>query len=642
MEKQLNTRYLLICTFLVISTLVVYWQVKDHAFINLDDNQYITENIHVQCGLTYDGMKWALTAFHATNWHPVTWLSHMLDIQFFGFKPGAHHLVNLFFHVINTLLLFTVLNRMTHALWKSAFVAALFALHPLHVESVAWVAERKDVLSTFFWMLTMVAYILYAEKPNFKRYLATLTFFILGLMAKPMLVTLPFALLLLDYWPLNRFQYQKAEKNDSLKSTKAENFKRRKGKYNKVPVKEKAADNQPQKSNYSWAVTRNLLREKIPFFIFSTLSSIVTVHAQQEATPSLQMLPFADRIGNALISYIQYIEKMFWPRDLAVFYPHPGLPSLWAILIAAALLLGITAIILWQGRRFRYLMVGWFWYLGTLVPVIGLVQAGDQSMADRYTYIPLIGIFIIAAWGIPELLKKWRHQKIVLTLSSSLIIIVLIPTAYKQVSYWKNSITLFQHCLVVTHNNYIAHERLGNALADIGKTEEAIVHYRESIKIKPGFVNTHNNLGVELARQGKTDEAITYFRNVLLMKPNDVDAHYNLGNELLRQGKIDEAITHFITALQLSPNNSSIYINFGAALAIKGKTDEAISYLNKAIQLKPNEAKAHGMLARILFMQGKSDQAADQFREALRLNPEDNTAKRYLNRIMAESKERGR
>lgn len=590
-EKQLKTKYAVICVLLIIATLVTYGQVKDHAFVNLDDIHYITDNAHIKNGLTYEGVKWSLTAVYASNWHPVTWLSHMLDVQLFGLKPGAHHLVNLFFHVINTLLLFMILNRMPGALWKSAFVAALFALHPLHVESVAWASERKDVLSAFFWMLTMGAYVYYTEKPDFKRYLATLAFFILGLMAKPMLVTLPFVLLLLDYWPLNRFQFQRAEKDDSQKSLNAGNTRQKKRK--------------AEKPQHPWAVLLPLLKEKIPFIILSALSGVVTIYAQKEATLSLQALPFADRIGNAFFSYIKYIKKMLWPQDLAVFYPPLVVLPAWQILTAAVLLLGITLIMLWKGKRYPYGPVGWFWYLGTLVPVIGLVQAGEQSMADRYTYIPIIGLFITAAWGIPEPLKTWRHQKIFLAVSSCLLIFALMSVSYKQVSCWKDSITLFQHCLDVTHDNYVAHV----------------------------------NLGVELIRLGKTEEAIAHFRKALMIKPNDAEAHANLGNELLRQGKTEEAISHFTTALQFNPNMTSVYINYGAALATQGKFDEAIRYLNKAVELGPGVVNAHGMLASVLFMYGKHDQAADEFREVLRLNPEDKTAKAFLNRIVDKSKE---
>ena len=590
-EKQLETKYVFICVLLIIATLVTYGQVKDHPFVNLDDIHYITDNAPIKNGLTYEGIQWSLTAVYASNWHPVTWLSHMLDVQLFGLKPGAHHLVNLFFHVINTLLLFMILNRMTHALWKSAFVAALFALHPLHVESVAWASERKDVLSAFFWMLTMGAYVRYIEKPELKNYSITLLFFALGLMAKPMLVTLPFVLLLLDYWPLNRFQFQRAENDDSQKSLNAGNTRQQKRK--------------TEKPQHPWAVLLPLLKEKIPFIILSALSCVVTVHAQKEATLSLQILPLADRIGNAFFSYIKYIKKMLWPQDLAVFYPPLVVLPAWQILTAAVLLLGITLVMLWKGKRYPYGSVGWFWYLGTLVPVIGLVQVGEQSMADRYTYIPLIGLFITAAWGIPELLKTWRHQKIVLAVSSGLLIFALMSVSYKQVSYWKNSITLFQHCLDVTHNNYVAHV----------------------------------NLGVELINLGKTEEAMAHFRKALMIKPNDAEAHANLGNELLRQGKTEEAISHFTTALQFNPNMPSVYINYGAALATQGKFDEAIRYLNKAVQLGPGVVNAHGMLASVLFMYGKHDQAADQFRKVLRLNPEDKTATFYLNRIIEERKE---
>ena len=440
-----------VCLFLVIGILAVYWQVGNHEFVNYDDKDYITENQHVQAGLTLKSIAWAFTSTYASNWHPLTWLSHMLDCEIYGLNPRGHHFTNVFFHILNSILLFLIFKRMTGAFWKSAFVAALFAIHPLHVESVAWAAERKDVLSTFFCMLTMGAYILYVENQGIKKYLLTVLLFTLGLMAKPMLITLPFVLLLLDYWPLGRFN----KRSPALQ----------------------------------------LIWEKIPLFVLTAVSSIVTFLVQQKAMSSLEVFPITARIFNALVSYLSYIVKMIWPFHLAIFYPYPGMPPVWQIAGACLLLVFISCIAIRTVRRYPYFAVGWLWYLGTLVPVIGLVQVGLQSMADRYTYIPLTGIFIIIAWGIPDLIAKWRYKKIGLFITTTTLISILMICTWSQVGCWRNSITLFSHAINVTENNSVAHNNLGSAFADQGKASETIKHYAEALRIDPMYADAHYNLG---------------------------------------------------------------------------------------------------------------------------------------------------
>ena len=452
-------------------TLALYWRVQGHGFLHYDDYQYVVDNPHVRHGLTRQGVLWALTSGYASNWHPLTWLSHMLDCELYGLNPQGHHLNNLLLHIANALLLFRLLLRMTGALWRSAFVAALFALHPLHVESVAWVAERKDVLSTLFWMLTLGAYLRYRERPTGTRYLATLFLFALGLAAKPMLVTLPFVLLLLDCWPLGRMPSPR-----SL-----------------LP----------------------LVREKAPFFVLAALSSVITFWVQSHWGAVVLSIPLKERLANALVSYVGYGAKMLWPVNLACFYPHPldGLP-LWQAAGALLLLAGVTVAVVRAGRRLPYLAVGWLWYLGTLVPVIGLVQVGAQAMADRYTYVPLIGLFVMLSWGAGSLAAKGPLPKIATAALSAALLAALLPLTWSQISHWKDSETLFAHALEVTDRNLLAHNNLGNALARQGRLEEAEFHLVEALRLRPDYAAAQNNLGILRLRQGRFEEAAGHFANL--------------------------------------------------------------------------------------------------------------------------------
>ncbi len=431
------------CIWLILITavLLVYWQVGDHEFINYDDNVYITDNAQVQKGLTSKGIIWAFTTSHTGNWHPLTWISHMLDCELYGLNPRGHHLTNVLLHMANAILLFVVLRWMTGAIWRSGLVAALFALHPLHVESVAWAAERKDVLSTFFWLLTMVAYVHYVNRPGGKRYLLVLVTFFLGLMAKPMLVTLPFVLLLLDYWPLNRFKPRAV-----TGSVEDQSLGFQSSGDDKLPI-------------------LKAVMEKTPLFLMSLFSCVVTVMAQQEAgaISTLEIVPFKLRIANGLVSFVAYMGKMIWPQDLAVFYPHPISDlQIWKPVAAGLFLLIVSTVALWVAQRCRYVLVGWLWYLGTLVPVIGLVQVGEQAMADRYTYVPLIGLFIVVVWGFADLVKGWRSRRWVVSVSAAVMVLALMAGSWLQVAHWKSSVKLFKHALDATSNNYVAHYNLGN------------------------------------------------------------------------------------------------------------------------------------------------------------------------------------
>ena len=528
----------LVCLLLIVGTFKVFWQVQHHDFIELDDHEYVTENPHVQSGLNKKGIIWAFTTFHVANWHPLTWMSHMLDCQLFGLRPGMHHLTSLLLHTANGVFLFLVLRLMTGALWRSAFVAALFALHPLHVESVAWIAERKDVLGTFFWLLTMWAYAYYAERQRFSRYLLALLFFAMGLMAKPMLVTLPFVLLLVDYWPLNRLQFGQSRNDSNLRVIKSS--------------------------------TGRVLWEKIPFFALTAISCVLTFLAQQKAgaLKTLDIIPLKIRTANALISYISYIGKMIWPHNFAVFYPYPGIIPMWQVLGAGLSLVCLTVLsaMLFRAGRFPYCAVGWLWYLGTLVPVIGLVQVGSQAMADRYTYIPLIGLFIIISWGFYDVVKGWKNRHIMLAISTGVVLLVLMACTWFQVGLWKNSTMLFKHAINVTDNNYKAHNLLGIALERQGIPKGALKHYSEALRIKPDYAEAHYNIGTVLMRQGKLKESLGYYSEALRIKPDYPDAHNNRGVALARQGRLKEAINHFYEALRIKPDFSDAHSNLGVAV----------------------------------------------------------------------------
>jgi tetratricopeptide (TPR) repeat protein len=565
-----------VCLFLTIAILSIFWQVQDHGFVNFDDDLYVTANPRVQAGLTVDNIVWAFTTTHASNWHPLTWLSHMVDCHLFGLNPGAHHFTNLLLHVANTLLLFLVFHRMTRAVWKSAFVAALFAVHPLHVESVAWVAERKDLLSTFFWLLTMGLYLRYVKRPGYTPYLLVFLSFSLGLMAKPMLVSLPFVLLLLDYWPLGRLEFVPSSLTTQPQTAKST-----------VPWSR-------------WSLILRLVLEKVPLLGLTTVSSIVTFLAQRSggALESLNTSPLNVRLANAFVTYVRYMEKTIWPHDLAVFYPHSGrsLP-VWQAAGAVLLLLSITVLVLRTVRSHPYLTTGWLWYLGTLVPVIGIVQVGAHALADRYTYVPLIGLFIVMAWGLSDILAKWPHRRAALaTLTAGLLVAFMICSRI-QVRYWQNSTTLFQHTLNVTTNNWLAHNNMGNALARQGRLGEAANHYSQALEIKPNYPRAHNNLGIALAQHGKTDEAISHYAVALRIKPDFAAARYNLGNALAQQGKLENAIAHYMEALRTEPDFAEAHNNYAMVLAQQGKLDEAVSHFEEALRIKPDFQEARHNLA---------------------------------------------
>lgn len=618
-------RILLVCVILIGATLFAYWGLRKNSFVYYDDDYYITKNEHVHGGLTLPGARWAFTTGYFANWHPLTWISLMGDYQLLGLNPVGYHLTSLFFHTLNSLLLFFLLRRMTGlpvgvpqggtqarmspkdvggqagGVWESAFVAGVFALHPLHVESVAWAAEWKDVLSTLFWFLTLWAYVRYTERPEVNRYLLIVLFFALGLMAKPMLVTLPFTLLLLDYWPLRRV---------GLKASRPEQ-------------KPSSGDRRDQMSQGE--VLTKLIREKIPLFLMAGASSVATFIAQRSggAVESWVALPTQYRIANALVAYVGYAAKAFWPTDLAVYYPHPGdsLP-LWKIAGAGLLLVLITLLALRSLRGHRYFAVGWFWYLGTLVPVIGIVQVGTQAMADRYMYIPLIGLTIILAWGAREVASSSTRRAAVSVLGAIALIACAMVTR-DQVRYWQNTVTLFQRAIDATNRNWLAHYNLGVTLADEGHPDEAKQNYLMALKYRPDYWDAHLNLGTLLAKEGNNAEAIAHFSRALELRPDDAQTHYNIGLALAQQGKFDEAENHYLQAIKSKPDYAEAIHNLGLAYAAQGRDNEALARFSEAISVKKDFAEAHNNLAILLAKSGKMAEAASHFAEAVRIKPLD-------------------
>ncbi len=594
---------LLISLFLVATILIVFWQVKDCNFINYDDGPYVLENRNVSSGLSVEGIIWSFTAYQAANWHPLTWISHMADCQLYGLKPAGHHLSNVALHILNTLLLFLLLSRITRALWPSAMVAALFALHPLHVESVAWVAERKDVLSTFFWMTTMWAYVWYVEGPGLRRYLLVLLSYALGLLAKPMLVTLPLVLLLLDWWPLGRLHPMP------------------------VPVKKTRRASPPPSPPQIWA---RLFLEKVPLLALAAFSCGITIQAQKQALISLEKIPFTFRFTNAIFSYVSYLGKTLWPAHLAIFYPYPIADLAWGwVAVACLIVLGGSALAIIEARRRPYLAVGWFWYLGTLVPVIGLVQVGSQAMADRYTYIPLIGLFLLAVWGVWDLTAGLPRPKVVLAVIAGIVLTTCACLTWRQVGYWRNSIRLFEHAINVTDNNSLAYAKLGAAYAKQGQNDKAISLYLKAIDINPNDAAAYNNLGLIYAAHDKIDEAISLYLKAIKINPNFADSYDSLALSYAKQGKIDQAINLLQQAITIKKDYADAYYNLGLVYANQGNLDEAIIWYQKAISINPHMTEAHSNLGIAYSGIGKFDEAIPLFQQAIKFNP--NFAEAYNN-----------
>jgi Tfp pilus assembly protein PilF len=586
---------LLVAAALIAVSLYIYAPALHYGFLSYDDSPYVADNAQVRRGLTGAGVLWAFTTGHASNWHPVTWLSHMLDVQIFDMNAGGHHFTNLLLHIANSLLLFGLLYRITGTWRRSAMVAMLFAAHPLHVESVAWIAERKDVLSTLFWMLTMWAYVGYVKNPRPGRYLAVIAVFALGLMSKPMLVTLPLVLLLFDVWPLNRVRFEAGQKQLWIR----------------------------------------MCREKIPLFLLVAASSIATILAQSRggAVQSFEAASLYQRVSNALVSYVAYLGQMLWPRELAAFYPYKPL-SLWLAAISALGLIAVSVLVIRFSRGRPFLFAGWFWYVITLVPVIGLIQVGGQARADRYTYIPLIGVFIIAAWGIPLIFERWRHRGIGLQVAACIVICALAAGARSQVRYWESDLALWEHTVQATGDNYFARTNLGFALIDGGNLQAGIEQYNEALRINPNSAETRNALGTALSDQGKLDAAMEQYAAALRIRPGYADAHSNRGIALARRGETQEAYKEFEKALEINPENPKIQYNFGFTLVNQGRPDEAISYFRKAVELKPGYAEAFFQMGNIFYGKGRLSEAEAEYNRAIQINPEYEDAHHNLGIIL--------
>jgi tetratricopeptide (TPR) repeat protein len=594
-------------------------------FVGFDDPDYVTANAHVQRGLTWETVPWAFRSTAACNWHPLTWLSHMLDVQLFGLQPWGHHLTSILLHAMNTVLVFLVFKRMTGSVWRSCFVAAVFGLHPLHVESVAWISERKDVLSTFFWMLTLWAYAQYARGRTARNpvgaaevgptklgptgaipkcsgtgsYVLALVFFALGLMSKPMLVTLPFVLLLLDYWPLREFKSLELKSSDP---------------------KELAINSSTHNSKLSNFLC--LTAEKIPFFLLAAVVSGITYVVQKQSGSVTSGLPFVDRVENAVVSYCRYLGKLFCPVDLAVYYPYPDRWPATIVCSACLVLLVVSVFAIALRRNHPYLLVGWFWFIGTLAPVIGLVQVGLQAMADRYTYVPSLGIFMMLAWGIHDLSSRWRGKLLKPALAAALVVPLCIVLSRHQIGYWKDSETLFRRAIAVTKDNYLAYDNLGTALTAKGKLDEAVGEYQEALRIKPDFAEAHNNLGSCLAKKGELAEAIDQFVQALKLNPGFAEAHFNLAAALGDAGRIQDAIAQYQEAIRLKPDFTDARYNLGNVLSgMPGRLDDAVAQYLALLQIDPSYAEARYNLALVCYRRGNRDAARIQLQVVVKQQP---------------------
>jgi len=572
-EKQ----KLIIYIVLILVTLAVFWQVNQYDFTNFDDQVYVTENNHIQSGITLASFRWALSTKYFDLWNPLVLLSFMFNYQLYGLNAGGYHLTNLILHILSALLLFWLFNRMTGAIWRSAFVAAFFALHPLHVESVAWIAERKDVLSAFFWMLTLCLYVYYTEKPVIRRYLPVVFCFVLALMSKPMVVTLPVIMIFLDYWPLKRFESRGSVSN-----------------------------------LVSWQ-----LKEKTPFFILSAILITITLYTPNN--PSVKHFPLSSRIANAPVSFVTYLEKTFWPYDLAVFYPFPVQSPLWQVLGSTLLILAVSVAVIIAVKRLPYLFSGWLWYAITLLPVIGIIPVGNNAMADRYHYLPSIGVAIMLAWGIPSLIKSENIRKKILFPVSIATIAIMAALAWQQCGYWKNSTELWTHALCVTRDNSLAHNNIAYDLFEKGKIKEAIDHCNEAIRLVPDYVDAYNNRGIIYDRLGQYQLAIENYNKAIAIKTDYAYAYYNRGIVYAKTGQYQLAIEDYNKAIAIEPDYADAYNNRGVVYSKLSQYQRAIEDYTKAISLKQDYADAYNNRGITYFKQGSKKICCDDLLKACKL-----------------------
>jgi tetratricopeptide (TPR) repeat protein len=583
---QIRRRRLIVCLVLALATCAVYSPALTFDFINLDDQVYVYDNARIQAGITPEGILWAFTALDANFWHPLTWLSHMLDWQLFGPNPSGHHAMSLLFHVANTLLLFLAFVRMTNRLWESASVAALFALHPLHVQSVAWVSERKDVLSTFFFMLTLLLYSRYVAIRTVSRYLLVLLSYILGLMAKPMLVTVPFVLLLLDFWPLRRFG----------------------------------------DGGLRWETMKPLILEKIPFFALALSAGLLAILAQAkgDTLASMDVVPLAMRLSNAAVAIVLYLWQTVWPIKLAVYYPFQPVPAT-ATIGAVLLIAALTVLAVSSSRRHPYIPVGWFWYVGTLLPVSGIIQVGSHAMADRYTYIPLIGIFIVAAWGVQEMLSRigithfpssakqgWERRRVIFAFVGGILMLVLMTVTVFQLQFWRDSESLFRRALAVTGSNDVAEDNLGLALAKRGAFNDALSHFMRAMELRPADAEIVFSVGNTMAGLNREAEAELYFKKAIQMNPRLEMARINLGVLLVQQGRFDEAVRQLQAALELNRYNAAAHLNLALAFTKMGRKDEAAAHLETALRVAPENVLIRAKVAQVYWIMGRMGRAIEE------------------------------
>ena len=592
----------LLAGLLLLLVFALYAPAVYHDFVNYDDSDYVTGNSQVLNGLNAEGLKWAFTSGHASNWHPLTWISHQLDAGSYGSSPGGHHLTSILFHVLNSGLLFLLLRELTGASWRALLVCALFALHPLRVESVAWVSERKDVLSGCFFLLTLWAYQRFARADrnlqSIRRswFAASLLFFSLGLLSKPMLVTVPFVLLLLDYWPLRRVEVSQC---------------------------------------FNIRVWLPLITEKVPFFALAIASSIITFLVQREGGSVSASISLGARLANAFVAHARYLKKLFLPNDLAVLYPHPGSWPVSIVTASVILAIVVAGWIWWQRGKRPHLLVGYLWSIGMLVPVIGIVQVGIQSMADRYTYLPMIGLTVALVWALGEM-KFFGIRPILSATAALMVCCALSLLTARQVNYWRNSETLFTRTVEVTPNNYLAYNNLGHYLEIQGKSDLALEHYRKSVNINPLYDEALNNLGHALASRKQYAEAIELLKRAVASKPNEVEAHNNLGNALSEIGQIDEAIPHYQFVLEKEPMHANANNNYGIALAMKGDLPAAITHFQRALEAKRDYAGAYSNLGNAYAVSKRLEEAEQAFRRAMELDPKEPKARNNYGNVLAE------
>ena len=596
---------LAISVLLTALVLIVFGRSLRYGFVNYDDSDYVYENPHVTQGVSLSGIEWAFTHVHAANWHPLTTISHMVDCQIYGLHTWGHHLTNILLHAITAVLLFHALCRLaapnggpstlnpqpSTSLWPSAFVAAVFAVHPLRVESVAWISERKDVLSGVFFMLTLLAYARYVNQgaKSTLRYLLVLVCFALGLLCKPTLVTIPFVLLLLDYWPLRRYHGSEVAGQTLSDRTRA------------------------------WLP---LVREKLPLFALSVLSCGATIVAQKKVIEANLRMTFVERATNAAISYVAYLKEMIWPFHLVVSHPYSQHHENFMVATLSLALLALISVlaIVWR-KRYPFLLTGWFWYLGVLVPMIGVVQVSAQSRADRYTYLAQIGIYIIVAWGVAQIVRSWRVRSTLVAAPALIVITALGIRSFDQTQYWRNSEALWRHALDTSTYDYIAHDSLGYSLLEQGKIDDAISEYETALRIKPDYAESHNNLGNAMMLEGRVVEATDHYRKALELDPDAAEVRNNLGNALFKAGKVDEAIEFYRQALAKDPRTAEVQYNLGNALIVKGNWPEAAEHLQAALKQDPHYAQAHNKLGITFGATGRIIEALKEFKEAVRLDP---------------------